>query len=92
MVPQSNNHSPNLEIRMKFAMLVLAAGLFTQPVFAAESAKKEAKEAVNAVKETASDADEKVCETVNGKVKCVGKKIKNAGKKVGHKVDEATTK
>ncbi|MES2962801.1 MAG: DUF1328 domain-containing protein [Bdellovibrionota bacterium] len=86
------------------ASLALAGLLFlpalSQVAIAEETAVEKvetgANHTVDKVKETGRTVDEKICETVNGKVKCVAKKVKNAvkntGDKAGTKVEELKKK
>lgn len=46
---------------------------------------------VDAVKKTYRKVDDKVCESINGKLKCVPKKIKNKIKNTSDKIDTDTT-
>ncbi len=79
---------------MKFMMTVFAVAMMTTPVMAEEGVKAEVKEAAqDAVKNTkkaARKADNEICETINGTLKCIPKKINNAGKNAADEIKDKT--
>lgn len=52
-----------------------------------EKAETGANKAVDAVTSTARDAEDKICEMVNGKLECVAKKVVNKAESVMDKVE-----
>ena len=88
-------------IKIDVAVMALALG-FTIGTYAEESVVEKVEtsknKAVDSVKKTYRKMDDKLCETVNGKTKCVTKKIKNGiknnsdtikteGKEIENKID-----
>lgn len=56
-----------------------------------EKAETTKNKSVDGVKKTYRKLDDKVCESVNGKLKCVPKKIKNKLKNTSDKIDTDAT-
>lgn len=53
---------------------------------AAEKVEIKGREGIDYVKEASRDMSDKVCETINGKLKCVTKKVAHKAKTATHKV------
>lgn len=80
---------------MKSVMTLMLAGFLFAPIsFAhaeetvAEKAKETATDVKKSVKKGAHRVQEKGCELVNGKMKCLGDKIKNRGTEVKDEVKD----
>lgn len=83
-----------MKISGLFSVCLLSMSLaFATNAMAEESVQEKAdtkkNEALDSVKSTYRDAQDKACEMVNGKMQCLGKKIKNKSKNFS---DKAKTK
>jgi hypothetical protein len=73
----------------QFVAICLAIAMSSASSFAEESTSEKseatATKAMDSMSEAGRNLDDKICETVNGKVNCVSKKIKNKLKNASEK-------
>ena len=78
-----------------FSSLVLVAAIPLSFAHSKETILEKAEtvknKSVDGVKSTYRKMDDKICETVNGKMKCVTKKIKNKVKNSSDEIETSTT-